>query len=134
MVKWKGCLSTALYEARLCQDTVTSQGVTATQGREMAPSDGRHRPNPAKAGLILILHILRVCTAAPPLSSLQAFVRAAGGSGTNLEISPGNICFQEETVEIRDEDWDQTEMVPSSATFILKAYLMLFRGLQEVYF
>ena len=111
---------------------MTSQGVTAThtQGGEMAPSDGRQRPSPAKAGLILILHILRVCTAAAPLSSLQAFVRAAGGSGANLEISPGNICFQEETVEIRDE----TEMVPSSATFIVKAYLMLFRGLQEVYF
>ena len=110
---------------------MTSQGVTATQGRERTPSDGRHRPNPAKAGLILILHILRVCTAAAPLSSLQAFVRAAGGSGANLEISPGNICFQEETVEIRDEEGDG----PVICNHYCKGvYLMLFRGLQEVYF
>lgn len=110
---------------------MTSQGVTATQGREMAPSDGRHRPSPAKAGLILILHILRVCTAAAPLSSLQAFVRAAGGSGANLEISPGNICFQEETVEIRDEEGDGPVICNS---YCKGVYLMLFRGLQEVYF
>ena len=97
----------------------------------MAPSDGRHRPSPAKAGLILILHILRVCTAAVPLSSLQAFVRAAGGSGANLEISPGNICFQEETVEIRDEEGDGPVICN---TYCKGVYLMLFRGLQEVYF
>ena len=113
---------------------MTSQGVTAThtQGGEMAPSDGRQRPSPAKAGLILILHILRVCTAAvPSLSSLQAFVRAAGGSGANLEISPGNICFQEETVEIGDEEGDG----PVICNHYCKGvYLMLFRGLQEVYF
>ena len=111
---------------------MTSQGVTATQGREKTPSDGRQRPNPAKAGLILILHILRVCTAAVPLSSLQAFVRAAGGSGANLEISPGNICFQEETVEIRDEEEGDGPVICNH--YCKGVYLMLFRGLQEVYF